>query len=991
MKKVLTLIIIGLLCFSTFSILAPQVKAESIPTGFESGFEGWQPFTHAGAMDTFIVQLSTTYAHSGTYSVEQFGQSSGSESFGCEGGIRLPVTSILDQYELSTWVYVTERSYADASSLFGFAFENEFASWNPWGSGSSYVYVRLSEGYQTKGDWYNPVPHGLTLNTWHQVEVMVYTNLGTVSIWLDGSLIVDNWPAFNAGEKPDYYVIECSANYYGTYVMHQYVDDVSVSEIQRPPVGFWKFDEGTGNTAYDSSGNNHDGIVYGASWVDGYVNKALQLNGASDYIAIPDSPSLSRFTQLTLEAWIKVDSLDASSLRGIINKGNGGGYFGDEYGLQLNYDKVRLILSAGPPSGWITVVDSPSAIIVGQWHHVAGTWDSTNFCIYVDGVAIKSGTVILPGATTHDTSNSLNIGAISSGSWLFDGILDEVEVDNYAKSAQQIFNDAHTGQLYANYAKLAETRAEVYASYADIVYYYSAYNPEYYDRSMLIQALENLIPFLTDLSELSAAEIAQDVTAQIEKTTDVIESFKDWLINLQEPIEQVAEWIGPASAHAALTYDYLVKLKDLCEQEAVAWKSGNLDDVNAILEQENTKVSSKSGALLYATGFRYYAQSLEDNMAYKVADSTVDFLGKDARQITHLTRVARDQKVAITELGCFADLHLYDLEGNHNGPIYGQQGEVVGIEEGIPESYYFGPDIEPQFVAIFNVANAAYIIEVVGRGSDNPSDFNLTVTFYDETGVLLSSFDYLNTIASGQTLVSTAIFTETEITVTPPLPALEVDKLFKPSEISAKRKGAVMARTNITNTGYLNLNEVTFEDIILNDWTVKNVHTISATLFIGGVEYDIPYSELAYVAIENGKYIVWLNFAGGIDLYQFNATSGLDEYRMTVYAFEPSWVIEIKYPIHAIGDINCDGIVDIVDLASISAHWYPGPPTGPLGYDPTADLNNDGLVNIVDLAILSSHWGGSTPGTYSSTVSVIVTSPEGITIKVEDTATLTIN
>jgi len=232
LKKVSTSLVVVLFVCSTFSIFAPQVKAEGIYTDFESGFDGWEPFSQTGSTSHALVQRSTAYAHSGTYSVEQSCQSSGTDS-GAMSRIRLPVASSLDQYELSTWVYVTERSDANAASLFGFVYGSEFVSWNPWGSGSSYVYVRQSEGYLPKGDWYNPVPYGLTLNTWHQVKVAVYTNLGTVSIWLDDSLIMDNWPAFNAGEKPDYYDIRCSANYYGAYVMHQYIDDVYVSEVAR--------------------------------------------------------------------------------------------------------------------------------------------------------------------------------------------------------------------------------------------------------------------------------------------------------------------------------------------------------------------------------------------------------------------------------------------------------------------------------------------------------------------------------------------------------------------------------------------------------------------------------------------------------------------------------------------------------------------------------------------------------------------------------------
>jgi len=63
------------------------------------------------------------------------------------------------------------------------------------------------------------------------------------------------------------------------------------------------------------------------------------------------------------------------------------------------------------------------------------------------------------------------------------------------------------------------------------------------------------------------------------------------------------------------------------------------------------------------------------------------------------------------------------------------------------------------------------------------------------------------------------------------------------------------------------------------------------------------------------------------------------------------WILELH------GDANDDLVVNIVDVSVLSAHWYPGPPTGPLGYDTVSDLNGDGAVNIVDLSITSSQWG----------------------------------
>ncbi len=62
------------------------------------------------------------------------------------------------------------------------------------------------------------------------------------------------------------------------------------------------------------------------------------------------------------------------------------------------------------------------------------------------------------------------------------------------------------------------------------------------------------------------------------------------------------------------------------------------------------------------------------------------------------------------------------------------------------------------------------------------------------------------------------------------------------------------------------------------------------------------------------------------------------------------------------GDVNADGIVNVIDAAGVSAHWYLGPPIGPLGYDPNFDINDDGVINIQDVALVSAYWTGPPKG-----------------------------
>ncbi len=54
-----------------------------------------------------------------------------------------------------------------------------------------------------------------------------------------------------------------------------------------------------------------------------------------------------------------------------------------------------------------------------------------------------------------------------------------------------------------------------------------------------------------------------------------------------------------------------------------------------------------------------------------------------------------------------------------------------------------------------------------------------------------------------------------------------------------------------------------------------------------------------------------------------------------------------------VGDINCDGKVDLVDF-SILAYWYKQGTTPPAN----VDLNGDGKINLVDFSILAYHWTG---------------------------------
>ena len=71
-------------------------------------------------------------------------------------------------------------------------------------------------------------------------------------------------------------------------------------------VGEWGFNEGTGTTLGDSSGNGQTGTITGATWTTaGKYGAALAFNGSTARVSVPASPSLNLTTGMTLEAWVQ--------------------------------------------------------------------------------------------------------------------------------------------------------------------------------------------------------------------------------------------------------------------------------------------------------------------------------------------------------------------------------------------------------------------------------------------------------------------------------------------------------------------------------------------------------------------------------------------------------------------------------------------------------------------------------------------------------------
>ena len=86
-------------------------------------------------------------------------------------------------------------------------------------------------------------------------------------------------------------------------------------------VAAYGFDEGSGTTVTDASGNGNNGTVANGTWAAaGEYGKAIQFNGTSTLVNIPDAAALHLTTGMTLEAWVNPSTVD-SAWRDVIYKG----------------------------------------------------------------------------------------------------------------------------------------------------------------------------------------------------------------------------------------------------------------------------------------------------------------------------------------------------------------------------------------------------------------------------------------------------------------------------------------------------------------------------------------------------------------------------------------------------------------------------------------------------------------------------------------------
>ncbi len=193
-------------------------------------------------------------------------------------------------------------------------------------------------------------------------------------------------------------------------------------------LAYWTFDEGSGTIAYDSSGNINTGAVSGPSWnwTGGMFGSAINFGG-QDQVAVSNSASLNPVNGITVSALVNPDNWSNSPR--LLEKGSSN----NQYALFVNPSGQLAFALYGVANG--TLVTSPPS--VGNWHHIAGTYDGSLISLYVDGQIVTQQTASGQMPLTIDPL-AIGFRPGASLSYRFNGIIDDVRIYGSALTSNQI-------------------------------------------------------------------------------------------------------------------------------------------------------------------------------------------------------------------------------------------------------------------------------------------------------------------------------------------------------------------------------------------------------------------------------------------------------------------------------------------------------------------------------------------------------------------------
>ena len=194
-------------------------------------------------------------------------------------------------------------------------------------------------------------------------------------------------------------------------------------------VGIWRFEEGVGTTAYDSSGYGSNGTIAGTVWTTGIVGSALSFPGSNNNVTVTDFGLKAPKDEITISVWAKPNTLSGEhDLFWMSAPG--------DYRITVHFPWDNYIIwQFGQCCVGASVNVSSAGVAEGKWNHFAFVSSkSLNFAkIYVNGKEVAKG-----GSASSFLRGSASWLIGGRTAYPFYGEIDEVMMFEYALPLAEI-------------------------------------------------------------------------------------------------------------------------------------------------------------------------------------------------------------------------------------------------------------------------------------------------------------------------------------------------------------------------------------------------------------------------------------------------------------------------------------------------------------------------------------------------------------------------
>lgn len=227
------------------------------------------------------------------------------------------------------------------------------------------------------------------------------------------------------------------ADYKGANVDHlKVIEDYPYGESGPGLQVCLKFDESSGDTAADSSGNGREGTLHGGAVLRagaGWFGGAVELDGTDDYIEVDGYRGVTGSKARTVGFWVKSDGAD---LGDIVSWGTNTA--GKRWSLGFSPRGTSFGMNSA--GGFVFASGS---VIDGAWRHIAavlpdGAADISDIRLYIDG---RDETIPVGAGQLIDTAigDDVRIGTFDDGlDRFFGGLVDDLVIFDVALTDEEI-------------------------------------------------------------------------------------------------------------------------------------------------------------------------------------------------------------------------------------------------------------------------------------------------------------------------------------------------------------------------------------------------------------------------------------------------------------------------------------------------------------------------------------------------------------------------